>query len=593
MLGSKFYFLKSAVLILICVIFSGSIAYGAPLSAAQRRVLQLGARYVNTEEDCNTGSASTAPADGKTYLIGDSIAEGAKAELGTALPGIIVNSLVSRSLSVGESDLNGVSVLERDKAQYTDANAVIIQLGTNGGVTAENIAAAINTVKTTNANAKIYWVNIGVNNASRTSPPLDAEAANSVLQQNSTLGYSIIDWAAQVGQHPDYIADDGLGVHPTAPAGRQAFADTVAGAVKATSAAAPATGNCCALPSTTNLVGADNPEKVWNYLIGKGLTPPQAAGIMGNMQAESGFDPGIEERSGGGGFGIIQWTGGRRTALEAAAVAKGVPAHDLGFQLDYMYEESNQRRLDRSPPHPKYVDTNLSEWVGLTTLTEQHPGRDASVPIIQDTTVYWHWYSERSADDAAKIQNRVSFANDWLNAFGGGATGGGGAACGQATVDGYAYPLGPTEKQKRSEMDKGNPHHDGTPAYDLTWKAKDDSSAGAPVYAISDAEVDIVKLYSGIDGCYQINLHSTKDDFWYWHGHVQNPIVKQGDKVQAGQQIAEIGVRKCTGNGSYPHVHLDRGCVAGDGTKQKGGRPSCRDQGILDIMNKLWDALPE
>ncbi|MBA3679318.1 hypothetical protein H0W80_03985, partial [Candidatus Saccharibacteria bacterium] len=90
------------------------------------------------------------------------------------------------------------------------------------------------------------------------------------------------------------------------------------------------------------LVGSDNAEKIYKFLVGKGLTPFQAAGIMGNIKAESGFNPGIVEGGSGIGYGIIQWSFGRRTKLEAAAAAKGVPVSDLAFQLDYLWEELNQ-----------------------------------------------------------------------------------------------------------------------------------------------------------------------------------------------------------------------------------------------------------
>ncbi|MDO5345274.1 MAG: phage tail tip lysozyme [Lachnospiraceae bacterium] len=39
------------------------------------------------------------------------------------------------------------------------------------------------------------------------------------------------------------------------------------------------------------LKGNDTAKKIWNYLIGNGLTPYGAAGLMGNLQAESGLVP--------------------------------------------------------------------------------------------------------------------------------------------------------------------------------------------------------------------------------------------------------------------------------------------------------------
>ena len=39
------------------------------------------------------------------------------------------------------------------------------------------------------------------------------------------------------------------------------------------------------------LVGNTIQERIWNFLKGKGLTDIAAAGVMGNIQAESGFNP--------------------------------------------------------------------------------------------------------------------------------------------------------------------------------------------------------------------------------------------------------------------------------------------------------------
>ena len=40
-----------------------------------------------------------------------------------------------------------------------------------------------------------------------------------------------------------------------------------------------------------SLKGTTNEEKIWNYLIGKGLSVYGAAGLMGNLYAESGLRP--------------------------------------------------------------------------------------------------------------------------------------------------------------------------------------------------------------------------------------------------------------------------------------------------------------
>ena len=75
---------------------------------------------------------------------------------------------------------------------------------------------------------------------------------------------------------------------------------------------------CKKAGSTGDISGNSNQEKIWNFLTGSGLSAEQAAGVMGNMQAESGFSPTRHEDGQGwerGGWGLAQWTFGRRTAI--------------------------------------------------------------------------------------------------------------------------------------------------------------------------------------------------------------------------------------------------------------------------------------
>jgi len=80
---------------------------------------------------------------------------------------------------------------------------------------------------------------------------------------------------------------------------------------------------------------ADNVTTAWKFLRGKGLTPAQAAGVIGSMQGESGkgLDPKARNPNGGA-FGIAQWLGGRKAAL----MARGNPT-SLNTQLQHLWSE--------------------------------------------------------------------------------------------------------------------------------------------------------------------------------------------------------------------------------------------------------------
>lgn len=87
---------------------------------------------------------------------------------------------------------------------------------------------------------------------------------------------------------------------------------------------------------------ASNASTIWNFLASKGLGPIQIAGIMGNLDVESGFNPGAPNPAEGA-IGIAQWEGGRRTALQQFAASRGTSETDLGTQLDFLWSELTTR----------------------------------------------------------------------------------------------------------------------------------------------------------------------------------------------------------------------------------------------------------
>jgi len=211
----------------------------------------------------------------------------------------------------------------------------------------------------------------------------------------------------------------------------------------------------------TPLSGATVEEKVWNYLIGKGLTPQQAAGVMGNMQAESGINPTRHQGTGeifnnlytGNAWGIVQWDGGRRysppsggilgsmqknypnliqyTALSYDTVRNPgavIPPTDydqlLAFELDYMYNESISR-----PVNAKGYGNAGNEWATLKLQT-----------TVEDATVFWHNNFEVSADSAQRVlQTRGGYAAAIFAKYGNGATATASTLC--ATPTGFVQTL--------------------------------------------------------------------------------------------------------------------------------------------------------
>lgn len=202
------------------------------------------------KKQCGSGDSSAQKqgvATGKLFMIGDSVTNGASSTLRTTFETrgfkpVEIDGVDSRRLSEGgdnepKKGKDGISVLEKSKDTWKDAGVVVIALGTNGGINDGNIQKTLDIIKGANANAKIFWVNVGVDNGKRSSP-LSFEEWNTTLQNNASKGYTVIDWATQVKQHPDYITTDGIGAHLTQP-GKQAFADTIANTL--TGAGSPTT----------------------------------------------------------------------------------------------------------------------------------------------------------------------------------------------------------------------------------------------------------------------------------------------------------------------------------------------------------------
>jgi len=84
-------------------------------------------------------------------------------------------------------------------------------------------------------------------------------------------------------------------------------------------------------------------DQVVASLVARGVPEHVAQGVAMNFQHESGFDTGIQEiapTSGRGGFGLAQWTGPRRIALEDFAKAQGKRIDDPDVQFDFFMREN-------------------------------------------------------------------------------------------------------------------------------------------------------------------------------------------------------------------------------------------------------------
>lgn len=85
-----------------------------------------------------------------------------------------------------------------------------------------------------------------------------------------------------------------------------------------------------------------NVAAVQRRLLELNYTPAQIAGIIGNLQQESGrnLDPNVVGDKGTA-FGIAQWRGPRYEGLQSFAQQRGVDWRDPSLQADYIHHELN------------------------------------------------------------------------------------------------------------------------------------------------------------------------------------------------------------------------------------------------------------
>jgi lysophospholipase L1-like esterase len=409
------------------------------LSSKQKEVFDSGVRYFDVSTECgdSSGSTSSNPSS-KIYLLGDSILEGSYYTTGYLKQNLDDNNWDStadasagRSITTPGSDpsndrqgheQSGLKAIDTDTDIIKSAGVVVIELGTNTSGSAsqfeDQMKQVIQKINGLNSNARIFWVNI----ISKSNPiyPSYNKTINKVAGPQKV---TVID------ANSNNITLSADNTHPTTAGYKdysQALSDAI-GPAGGGAGNAPSTGSCCSSSSsTTTLSGSDNEEKVWNFFKGKGLSDVQIAGIMGNMFAESGFDPQNIQNPGGrtkdpsgvsGGWGLIQWTPGSKVLDEAKQAGVNGPIYLLSTQLDLVWHI-----MHNDPVVTKPFDLDL--FKKMTTL--------------EQTTGYW--LTQIEAPQVPNLSQRINQpggSKDILNKYGGSGTGGSSTSGGQscATAD--------------------------------------------------------------------------------------------------------------------------------------------------------------
>lgn len=220
----------------------------------------------------------------------------------------------------------------------------------------------------------------------------------------------------------------------------------------------------CDTDNLPSLPGNSRPAQAFNYLVSKGLSEPQAAGIVGNLKGESGVMPNRKQGSGmqtitsyqqitaGTGYGIAQWTTGDRQVawIKAGIVEAGLQVKanlgdyteeekrtisstvlSLDLQLKYLFSE-----LETNPGYglaelKAAQDVTQATWIFLAFF--ERPG------VVVDAGLAGNPTQPQSGPAKDELDHRVSLATS-VNGEGGGCTSGGQLVGGTETPDFKANP---------------------------------------------------------------------------------------------------------------------------------------------------------
>ncbi|WP_246793444.1 phage tail tip lysozyme [Burkholderia perseverans] len=173
--------------------------------------------------------------------------------------------------------------------------------------------------------------------------------------------------------------------------GIPAAADSGTGGGTPVDASSGTTGAGSGSPITS--LGGDNANQIASALKDAGYNNTAIAGILGNLQQESGLQPDVNQGGATGGpssnnaddnahgYGLAQWGGSRKEALEQFAQQQGKPVTDLGTQVQFMIQEANNM-----PGLKDAMNSAGSPQAAAATWCQQFEG--ATDPEMQNRNQY-------------------------------------------------------------------------------------------------------------------------------------------------------------------------------------------------------------
>lgn len=322
--------------------------------------------------------------EGKDVLVvGDSIAEGSTAALENVLPGIEVDAEVGRPFSEGADIL-------RSRGKDLP-KVVVIELGTNNGVTAEEYASLVDDVRKAKNDVRVVAVT--------TWAERDwTETTNAAI--NDAPGVTVADWHKKVEDDPALLGADRL--HPSSE-GQDAFAEIIKGAVGAGQAQGPDAGTTaknCGFGATGggDLNAAAVPKEFVRWFeIGSKVCPEFSAPLdAAQVKQEGNFQQ--HEHNSAGAAGYTQFIDGTWEQYGYPVDDEGKPTGPAGSgdrnnvgdavmaQANYMCDIFDRQRpqIESGKLKGDPIDLALAGYNAGEGAVEQYGG----VPPYAETTNY-------------------------------------------------------------------------------------------------------------------------------------------------------------------------------------------------------------
>lgn len=169
--------------------------------------------------------------------------------------------------------------------------------------------------------------------------------------------------------------------------------------------------------SSKTLVGDNVQDMVWMAFKDAGYSDYAIAGVMGNIEQESGFNPAVTEYSGGGGFGLVQWTmTSIKEDLAAYAKSKGVSVQDEEMQINFLLGQ-----LDETGQSDACSFAKPQQVINFDRV--QSKGERAcysgwkNATSVEDATYAFCWFFEGPNDLYANMENRYNAAKKYYEQY--------------------------------------------------------------------------------------------------------------------------------------------------------------------------------